>query len=192
MASTRAAQRRLRLTVARTRAVDRYAIEELGIPGPVLMENAGRNAADLIARWLPKRTAKPLSPSRVTVICGRGNNGGDGFVIARHLTNRGCRVQVDLVADPSGLSGDAAVNHGIAERMGVPIRVLGDRRALSAAARRWRQCEVVVDALLGTGFRGPVREPMAVRWSRSSGNRSSRLFRSVLYSAARSARGSNR
>lgn len=150
-----------RLTVDQCRAVDRYAIEKLGIPGAVLMENAGRNATDLIERWLRARMKVVGSPGRVAILCGRGNNGGDGFVVARHLVHRGYVVLVDLTTDPSRLAGDAAINHAIVERMGVPIRRLEGGRALSAAARRWRRCDVIVDALLGTGFAGEVREPLA-------------------------------
>jgi len=161
MMAGRPVEERLWLTVAQTRGMDRYAIEELGIPGVVLMENAGRNAADLIERWLRGRAGTITSPGRVAIVCGRGNNGGDGFVVARHLTNRGHKVSVDLAADPASLAGDAAVNHAIAHKMGVPIRMVNDGKALSAAARRWRRCDTIVDALLGTGFSGRVREPMA-------------------------------
>lgn len=150
----------LRLTCAQCRAVDRYAIEELGIPGVVLMENAGRNAADLIEDWMrPRLAGRPAG--RVAILCGRGNNGGDGFVVARHLVNRGHEAWVDLMADASALAGDAAVNHAIVRKMGVPIRPLMDVNALPAAVERWQQADVIVDALLGTGFTGQVREPMA-------------------------------
>lgn len=151
----------IRLSVAETRAVDRYAIEVLGIPGVVLMENAGRNTADLIERGLKKlRPPRPAS-QRIAIICGKGNNGGDGFVIARHLTHRGYPVDIDLLGQAEDLTGDAAVNHAIVQRMGLPIRRLHDRRTLAAAARRWRKCAVIVDALLGTGFNGQVRDPLA-------------------------------
>jgi len=151
----------LRLTCAQCRAVDRYAIEELGIPGVVLMENAGRNATDLIEKWLAGRTGVEKPRCRVAVLCGRGNNGGDGFVVARHLVHRGHDVWIDLMADPAKLAGDAAVNHAIVEKMAVPIRPMTDPVAISAAVERWRQADVIVDALLGTGFVGAVREPMA-------------------------------
>ncbi|MGQ9649948.1 MAG: NAD(P)H-hydrate epimerase [Phycisphaerae bacterium] len=151
----------LRLTCAQCRAVDKYAIEELGIPGLVLMENAGRNAADLIETWLAERTGDRKRPSRVAVICGRGNNGGDGFVVARHLVHRGHEVWIDLAAEPAKLASDAAVNHSIVEKMGVPIRLLTDLSAISEASQHWRRADVIVDALLGTGFTGAVREPMA-------------------------------
>jgi len=161
MRSGKVTDRRIWLTRAQCRAVDRYAIDELGIPGVVLMENAGRNAADLIERWLRARRKGESRRGRVAVICGKGNNGGDGFVIARHLVHRGYTVSVDLFGDASSLAGDAAVNHAIVAQMGISIRPLDGGRALATAARRWRRCDLLVDALLGTGFAGEVREPLA-------------------------------
>ncbi len=150
----------VRLTREQCRAVDRYAIERLAIPGVVLMENAGRHAADLIDRWLCARLRPVRRAGRVVILCGRGNNGGDGFVIARHLTRAGHAVSVDLLARPDDLTGGAAVNHTIAVRMKLPVRYLTAAQ-LPAAARRWAGCDVLVDALLGTGFAGQVREPLA-------------------------------
>ena len=165
------------LTCEQCRAADRYAIEQLGIPGVVLMENAGRNAAELIEGWVRRRLRERVerraasgergkresdigkSHTLVSMVCGKGNNGGDGFVIARHLAIRGWAVAVDLVAAPASLAGDAAINYGIIERMGVPIRQLADPAALDEAVTRWRQSVAIVDALLGTGFTGEVREP---------------------------------
>lgn len=135
------------LTRTESRAIDGRAIEEYGVPGVVLMENAGRGAAGLLV-------ALGIH-GRVVVCCGKGNNGGDGFVIARHLDNRGVPVRVLLFARPEELTGDAAVNYHIIERAGLPI-VNGpalDVRAELAGA------EWVVDALFGTGLSGPVRAP---------------------------------
>lgn len=150
----------MRLSVDQCRSVDRYAIKELGIPGGVLMENAGRNTADLIERWIAEWKGE-ASKGRVVVVGGRGNNGGDGWVIARHLIMRGHEVRAHLVGDPEKLSGDAAVNHAILKRMGVAIEVLSDEASVKSAASRWGRADVIVDALLGTGFAGEVREPMA-------------------------------
>lgn len=161
MRTHKAKDKRIWLTRAQCRAVDHYAINDLGIPGVVLMENAGRNATDLIERWLRTRLKGTNRHGKVAIICGRGNNGGDGFVIARHLVNRGYDVSVDLFGDPSALTGDAAVNYAIAKRMDIAIRTLAAGASLNAAARRWRRCDVMVDALLGTGFAGELREPLA-------------------------------
>jgi NAD(P)H-hydrate epimerase len=161
-ARTSLGSRTLRLTATQCRAVDRYAIDVLGIPGLVLMENAGRNAADLIEKIITTRPGfRRVRRPAVSIVCGKGNNGGDGFVIARHLSGRGFNVAVDLLGDPSGLSPDAAVNHAILVRMGIPIHRLDVPRALTSIARRWRRSATVVDALLGTGFSGEVREPLA-------------------------------
>ncbi len=141
------------LSSAQCRAFDRCAIEQLGIPGVVLMENAGRNAADLITRW--------VSPSgTVSIVCGRGNNGGDGFVIARHLTIRGYRVGLALPGDPADLSPDAAVHYTIVERMGLSIRWTGKGSIPEDIQADWQRSTCIVDALLGTGFSGQVRQPL--------------------------------
>ena len=161
MRSGKVTDNRIWLTRAQCRAVDQYAINELSMPGIMLMENAGRNAADLIERWLRARRKGTNRRGRVAVVCGRGNNGGDGFVIARHLAHRGFDVSVDLFGDPSSLAADAAVNYAIVARMGILVRPLEGGKALAAAARRWRRCNLLVDALLGTGFSGAVREPLA-------------------------------
>jgi NAD(P)H-hydrate epimerase len=140
------------LTRAEVREVDRLAIEEYGLPGILLMENAGAGAARLL------ESLQIEGP--VAIACGPGNNGGDGFVIARHLDAAGHAVRLVLACEPDRYRGDAAVNLRVAERSGLTIEILADagltawERALSAAA--W-----VVDALLGTGAVGPPRGSVA-------------------------------
>jgi NAD(P)H-hydrate epimerase len=140
------------LTRDQIREVDRRAIEEFGIPGIVLMENAGRSCAELL-RGLG-------IAGRVTVCCGKGNNGGDGFVIARHLDNWGVPVRVLLFARPDHLTGDAQTNFAILHKSGLPIIVHEgpdvDRNALR---RELGGAAWVVDALFGTGLGGPLRAP---------------------------------
>jgi NAD(P)H-hydrate epimerase len=139
-------------TSAQMKAVDRAAAQEIGVPGVVLMENAGRGVADLIARRMAALDGVP-----VHVVCGAGSNGGDGFVIARHLANRGARVSVFLVAPRSKVAGDAAVHARAAERTaGVTMRegaaetsVVGWQTWLAGAS-------VIVDAIYGTGLRADV------------------------------------
>src|SRR5437762_994268 len=136
------------LTRAQVRELDRRAIEEFGVPGVVLMENAGRGATEVLVS---------LGVSgRVAICCGKGNNGGDGFVIARHLDNRGVGVRVLLFTRPDELTGDAAINYRIIERSGLPIVVQPDLASLPGelTAAAW-----VVDALFGTGLTGAVRSP---------------------------------
>jgi NAD(P)H-hydrate epimerase len=140
------------LTRQQVREVDRRAIEEYGVPSIVLMENAGRGTAELL-RSLGVH-------GRVVVCCGKGNNGGDGFVIARHLDNHGVPVRVLLFARPDELTGDAATNYRILARSGLPVVVHADQPLNGEAVRsELAGAEWVVDALFGTGLSGPVRPP---------------------------------
>src|SRR5262245_32026623 len=126
----------IRLSRQQVREIDRRAIEEFGVPGIVLMENAGRSAAEFLISLLKETQTSSLSrlsPNLSTLICcGKGNNGGDGFVIARHLNNRGIPVRVLLFAQPADLSGDAAVNFSIIKRSGLPIRIQPPKADLPA------------------------------------------------------------
>ncbi|HEV2948540.1 MAG TPA: NAD(P)H-hydrate epimerase [Gemmataceae bacterium] len=140
------------LSREQVRALDRRAIEEFGVPGVVLMENAGRGAAEVLISLDCK--------GPVLICCGKGNNGGDGFVIARHLDNQQIPVRVLLFAEPSKLTGDAAVNYQIIARSGLEISVYHDELLNEAQLRsRLAQAEWIVDALFGTGLTGPVRKP---------------------------------
>jgi NAD(P)H-hydrate epimerase len=140
------------MTRDEVRDVDRRAIDEFGLPGIVLMENAGRGCVD----WLIE-----LGVSGQVVICaGRGNNGGDGFVIARHLENRGFNVLVLLFADPESLQGDAAINWRVLERAGTPVGVIRKAAANCDWRSRITSADWIIDALLGTGTRGSLREPL--------------------------------
>ncbi len=133
------------------RAFDRLAIEVWGVPGVVLMENAGRNAADTIERFLQAADGKA-----VAIVAGRGNNGGDGFVIARHLRLRGAEPVVFLVADPTRLSGDAATHFAILAHVGVKVRHR-QADALGDLADELRPFDLIVDAVGGTGIKGALR-----------------------------------
>ncbi len=137
-------------------ACDRAAIEEYRIPGIVLMENAGLQVLDVLLEM--NDGASPLSTA---VVCGSGNNGGDGYVVARHLHNLGREAVVYLVADPERLRGDALLNYQIAIKFGVPIRAATELTA-AEFANALAGYEFVVDALLGTGIEGPVRGPARV------------------------------
>src|SRR2546421_774078 len=106
----------VRLTRAQVREIDRRAIEKYHVPGIVLMENAARNAAD-VAWEMGGRTPQ----SRYFVLCGSGNNGGDGFGAVRHLHNRGGEVHIFTMSDVSRLKGDAKVNYDIASAMRIPF-----------------------------------------------------------------------
>jgi len=141
------------LTREQVRTLDRIAIEEYGIPGAVLMENAGAGAA----RLLLERAAAPAAELRVAILAGPGNNGGDGYVMARHLANAGCAVELYSTATREGLDGDAALNRRIVDRMGLVVREVLTAHQLADSRPAWRRAHVLVDALLGTGFQGQVR-----------------------------------
>jgi NAD(P)H-hydrate epimerase len=137
---------------SQVRRLDERAVSEYGLNSLVLMENAGRGVADLLC--------KLASGGRTVICCGKGNNGGDGFVVARHLDLRHMPVEVLSFADPASLTGDAAANYLVLAKSGVPIRVFSGEpdaieldAALSGAA--W-----IVDALLGTGSHGVPRPPL--------------------------------
>jgi NAD(P)H-hydrate epimerase len=134
------------------RALDRRAIEEWGLPGVVLMENAGRGTAELLLALGTR--------GRVLVCCGKGNNGGDGFVIARHLDNHGVPVRVLLFARPDDLHGDAAINYRVLARSGVPLTVHAGTVPEDEVRQEWAAAEWVVDALFGTGLTSAVRPPL--------------------------------
>jgi NAD(P)H-hydrate epimerase len=138
------------------RAFDAWAINELGIPGAVLMENAGRSCAELILSNLPIKT----NP-QVCLFCGVGNNGGDGFVIARHLLNNGVTPTVVLCGQRSKIKGDAALNLGVIERLGVRVEHLdfdnvdGINAQVASLAGN---ADIIVDAIFGTGLTGTLRD----------------------------------
>ena len=142
------------LTRDEVRAVDRYAIDRLGVPGVVLMENAGRNAAQLAeTHFLPN------SRSSIAVVAGAGNNGGDGYVIARHLSRAGYSVTTFLLTAEDRITGDARINLDILNNLRLPVRFVED---VSQLADVLRPFGLVVDAIGGTGVQGPLRSEQAV------------------------------
>ncbi len=144
------------LTREEMRELDRKAIEEYKIPGIVLMENAGRNVAEEVLKMIgdPQQT-------RVAVLCGKGNNGGDGFVIARHLHNHHVPVEVFLVARISDIlkDRDAGTNLQILLNMKMPVNELLNITDVNSTLKDLSNCTILVDALFGTGLSGEVREP---------------------------------
>lgn len=136
-------------TAAQMREMDARAAGEFGMPSLLLMENAGRAVAD---RALAMLNAGSRGAT-VRVLCGPGNNGGDGFVAARHLLSRGVRVECVLAGDPAAVHGDARVNMGLLERVRQPV--------LNFLSGPQPRCDLIIDALLGTGFRGEPRGTVA-------------------------------
>ena len=135
----------VRLTREQSRAIDVIAGEKYRVPGIVLMENAARAAADLADEMVGGKI------SRVNILCGPGNNGGDGLAIARHLHNRGHGVRIYLLGDPVRYKGDALINWKIVEAMGISCSVLTPQSNLDA--------DLIIDALFGTGLTEEPRAP---------------------------------
>ena len=135
------------VTAAEMREIDRLTSEKYGVPSLTLMENAGTAVAEFIPRHAD-------SAKRITVLCGKGNNGGDGFVTARVLKERGHKVEVVLLAEPDELKGDAAVMY---KKLPVPAIVVRSKDDFkSQHVQSALSADVYVDALLGTGFKPPV------------------------------------
>jgi NAD(P)H-hydrate epimerase len=143
------------MTREQVRAVDAWAINELGIPGVVLMENAGRACAELVKDKL-ENTDEP----KVCIFCGTGNNGGDGYVIARHLVNVGYIVTVVVCGDRGRIRGDAKINLDILDRMGLSIDLLNpaDDNVAARVAEFTAGADMIVDSLFGTGLSGQIRD----------------------------------
>jgi len=139
------------VTAEKMREMDGRAIEQMGIPGVVLMENAGKGASEKILSYFPE-----IVEEDVAIICGPGNNGGDGFVVARHLANFGCDVTCCLLADPKKLKGDALTNFRIAKNMGIEIFELTSEAGLSDLLDMLDDAYLVVDAIFGTGLEREV------------------------------------
>ncbi|MFZ5453411.1 MAG: NAD(P)H-hydrate dehydratase [Thermodesulfobacteriota bacterium] len=139
------------VTAAEMRELDRKAINEVGIPSVVLMENAGRTTYQILRREFPDLTGP------VAVVAGRGNNGGDGFVVARYLAQAGVPVAIFLVASRDQVRGDALINLEIAARLGIEIVEVKEEKDLNSLAHRLARSDLIVDALLGTGLNSEVR-----------------------------------
>jgi ADP-dependent NAD(P)H-hydrate dehydratase / NAD(P)H-hydrate epimerase len=140
------------VTAKEMQELDRRAEAEYGISSLILMENAGAGAVREMERHFPA-----LYRSRVAVVCGKGNNGGDGLVVARHLANRGATVQAILLAKKDELKGDAAINLGIAQKAGIPLAEVVTARDLQGRRETLATSDAIVDAILGTGLTGPAR-----------------------------------
>ena len=133
------------VTAAEMRAIDRASGEKFGVPSLTLMENAGLAVAQhVLDRY--------SSANKIVVLCGKGNNGGDGFVAARKLHEKGRNVQVTLLADPAELKGDAAVMYG---KLPVAVTIVRSAEELKSMAKLW-SADLYIDAILGTGFKPPV------------------------------------
>ena len=140
------------VTAAQMQEMDRRTIEEFGIPGRVLMENAGRGATRL---FLDRIYGD--GPGRVGIAAGRGNNGGDGFVVARYLAGKGIQTTVYLLAESERIGGDAAANFNLLKASDVPVVQISDARELESRQKEMLREDYWIDAILGTGLTSNVR-----------------------------------
>ena len=139
------------LNAAQMREADRRTIEDIGIPSLVLMENAGRQVVAAI-----EAVHSDLLERQVAVLCGRGNNGGDGFVVARTLMQRGVDVSVFLIGRVADVRGDARINLEILGRLGITVVEIADSQAWELHFSEISDCTLIVDAIFGTGLNAPL------------------------------------
>src|SRR5438876_8189552 len=139
------------LNAAQMREADRRTVDDIGIPSLVLMENAGRQAVAAMEAMY-----SDLSDRQVAVLCGRGNNGGDGFVVARTLVQRGVDVSVFLIGRVAEVRGDARTNLEILGRLGLTVVEIADSQAWELHFSEIGDCTLIVDAIFGTGLNAPV------------------------------------
>lgn len=146
----------IKLCCEEIRAFDRWASETMGIPSIILMENAARSVAEAILEI----TRHQRSP-HVVILCGPGNNGGDGYAAARHLTNASIALTIVQTTPVAATAVDAAINEAICRKMGIPVISVERVAGLSAAQGAIDQATIVVDAMLGSGARSAPRGHMA-------------------------------
>jgi hydroxyethylthiazole kinase-like uncharacterized protein yjeF len=140
------------VTANEMQAMDRQTIDDFGIPGMVLMENAGRGATRFLLEQFPD-----IENKKVGVIAGRGNNGGDGFVMARYLKQKGIQVQVYLLAETDRVQGDALANLKLLKPLGVPVVEIPDEASFSKFNCEMQGVDLWIDAILGTGLSSNVK-----------------------------------
>jgi hydroxyethylthiazole kinase-like uncharacterized protein yjeF len=142
------------ITPAEMKEIDRRAVEDFGIPSIVLMENAGRCSAEVALDMISAEGKK-----KAFCVCGKGNNGGDGFVCARHLINKGVQVEIFVAGDPDKIKGDAKVNLGILRKMEVKIATLQAGFDILEFKKKLKDTRLIIDAIFGIGLSGKIREP---------------------------------
>ena len=140
------------VTADEMKEMDRRTIESFGLPGRILMENAGLGATQFFMERF-----KDISNKRIGVIAGRGNNGGDGFVMARYLAQKGMRVTVYLLSEKQNVQGDAAANLSLLLPLKVPVIEMPNAKAFAAHNTEMRHEAIWIDAIFGTGLRSDVK-----------------------------------
>lgn len=135
--------------------IDKRAIEKFGIPAAVLMENAGRSVAQEVKKQIGK-----ISSPQVAIFSGKGNNGGDGFVVARYLDNWGIKTNVFLYSGEGKISSPADIFLSVIKKLKIPVIEINDKN-WSSSRERLKKFDIIVDALLGTGTKGRIEGLMA-------------------------------
>ena len=143
-------------SVAQAQQFDRLAQEKYGVASLILMENAGRGVAEEAERML-RNARRVTRNANIVVICGAGNNGGDGLVAARYLLNAGKKVKVFLLGKASKLKPDPKANINILKKMKQPVKIVGSLRDLEDI----KSCVLIIDAIFGIGLKSEVKEPYA-------------------------------
>jgi len=146
------------ITTKKMKWLDRVAIEQYGIPSLILMENAGRGIADLADELLKKGTGRKYyrgKRKKILIVSGKGNNGGDAFVAARHLANRGYLVQIVSLAPPNDLKDDPKLNYSILRKMQVPIEHINSQKLLRFKVLI-QKADLILDGIFGVGLTRPV------------------------------------
>lgn len=141
------------VTASQMRELDRRAETEYGVPSLILMENAGLRVVEVVENLLEK-----VEGRKVLVAAGKGNNGGDGLVVARHLLNAGAVVKIFLLGDPSGMTPDARINYDILVKMKADIKYLKEEKDLESLAIEALTSDLIIDALYGISFRGSLND----------------------------------
>lgn len=140
------------LSREQTRLIDKITIEEYGLPGVVLMENAGREIARFLLSLKPK--------GKIVICCGKGNNGGDGYVIARYLANEGFPIEIIVFANNEDVIGDAKTHLNIILKMGLPVTFIEPKDFDSSKfLEMLNTSEWLIDGLFGTGLQGTLKQP---------------------------------
>lgn len=157
------------VTSAQMQEIDRRAQEEFGIPSLTLMENAGIVSAS-IAKEILSTMSSPRKRGSIAVFCGKGNNGGDGLVISRKLTEDGFEVTTYLLSEESTLKKDPAINLKALEKLGAKIITLNSEKDFPSK-KDLKNCGLIVDAVFGTGFKGSPRGLVGAIIRRINGSR---------------------
>jgi hydroxyethylthiazole kinase-like uncharacterized protein yjeF len=153
VSGVRQASEKQAVSVSQMRRFDQHAIRHLGMPSMLLMEHAGKGVANVVQALIKG------SRGWILVLCGKGNNGGDGLVAARHLWNQGIRVTIGYTHSERKMSEDTRLHFQIARKLKIPRVYLGNRSAQTRFFSQAKKCRMVIDALLGTGLKSAPKSP---------------------------------